>query len=524
MKYSCLTILFLCLSFFCSANYQDPFSEEDESTENELYLPIQPKRGYPAIVPFVKTELSLVSIHSPTIENPPTPLSEMPKVRKVDPSLPHTKLEDEIYDITKWFPLHQMRAPNEKEADDQRWVYYNKSSGYVIAYADHFLQGSVYDYIDGSIEQSMLRIRLNLIYLVTDEKVSMDLKTIQQAPHKVIFKSSSVSRMYEKHHQRIGEVDLESLIMEVNGRKAFRLELAYYKENRLQINTAVSFPVSQWTIMGCGISEAGKRKVMAVKVDRVNQNGETVHLQNSREEFIKKKRPNSLDSTFEDSSVKYHQLHPVPPDVIQLLSYDDRDDAFGDSDPFEDDTNFSKETVSVSELLSNQGVKSEAYFIPTSGYILAYTNASSQEELEYLFATLGGDRPLGLKCELNFYQIDDHRKSENEEWSTVDLLAATPIKLASIGSANQNGERGEYYSGESACKFELIQDETGENVDCHLDLKLDLPLFKLEKNYEGNIKIDNPKVVSLGINPKTNRMIMMLVRVSKIEGKKGQQR
>ena len=110
----------ICLLGFNNNCFADDHTEQDpngEVAENIPSTPIKPKRGYPAIAPYVKTELSVVSIHSPTLENTPTPLLKMPKMGEFDYDLPHTNAGDEIYDITKWFPLDEMRGANEKEAD-----------------------------------------------------------------------------------------------------------------------------------------------------------------------------------------------------------------------------------------------------------------------------------------------------------------------------------------------------------------------------------------------------------------------
>lgn len=84
----------------------------------------KPGRGYPEEVKFVKTDCKLREVHVGTIENAPSDFDALPKMNYINEKWICAKVGDELYGVKR----------------EERWVYYNRRKGYLIANTDDFLR------------------------------------------------------------------------------------------------------------------------------------------------------------------------------------------------------------------------------------------------------------------------------------------------------------------------------------------------------------------------------------------------
>jgi len=473
--------------------------------------PLLPLRGYPEPLPFTKTECLLVSMHIPTIENPPSALSEMPRGMDVDAGWDHTKEGDVVYDITGWFPLDEMRDSDEGE--DERWVYYNASSGYVIAYADQFLQSSIYDYIRESIVRHGVTYRVSMSYIEIDDEVPIDIKVIKNYDYKTLMRYSGAcsSGGVIEWQSDVGSFKLEAYKVKDDVNSVvldLKLKEGRCLEQRLYLHS------DEWMMYECGISSKGKRGVMIAKCECENRLGQRVSFPTDKELFLDIPEGDRACDPFADRVGAYYVGYEVPIDAIRLLysSEEEKEDPFGD---YELPEKYRGERVDVSELLLDQGIEARAVFSRRSSMIVVYTTEVNHVKMEELFSWLGPHRTVSYMVKLNFYDVDVRNTSEKYEWSVEDVLARNPKKLASIGSMQVSGQRVDMKRNDSECEIELIPDEYGKGVGLNLKVHLDLPQLKLDSEENVTVRFDVPKIVKLE-DRGDGRVLVMMAHVQKV--------
>ncbi len=531
-----IQFLLIVSSFYCTAVEEAVGGDFDQILAEQKAIPT-PQRGFPEPMPYIETEPSIVSLHLPTFLNPPQPFSEMSRVSKFDPALPYTKLADEVYDITSWFPLEKMR--HEGTVDERRWVYYNKTSGYIISYADQFLQSSVYLYVKKKLLSEGVRQRVSFVYLIADEKTSMNVESLSQSSHEVLWSSSAIVWSGMKSEFKRGNSELGIEMRTSENELSADVSLHFYLEGKLQFSSATHIAVNHWRVCEAGFSEEGKRGVMMIKVENINSLGQMVHLPPDYELFLEDVENEEDDpfgsDPFGEESKKRIITYRVPPDIIQLLEADENEDPFEDpvEDPFGDiDTHTTdenglrntKDRINISGLVAKNGVKIDAYFFPSVSYIIAYGTESEHDELGGLLTTLGPYVPHSYNIGIHFYEVDKVDQWQGRKLGVEDLLARNPSRLGSVGGVTRSGERVDIYRGENECRIEPIRGEVANSIDLNLILKIDMAGLKLEKKFELATVLDVPQVHYLGKSETTGRDLMMLIRVQEIEWKEEKQR
>ncbi len=506
-----LLFLFLSCVQVQGQNILDPFIEK---VIHEDLSPIIPRRGYPEPLPFTETNNVLVSMHIPTIENPPSPVSEMPKVTEVDTDWEHTKEGDVIYNITEWFPLEKMRSKNAEE--EERWVYYNQTSGYIIANADRFLQSSIYDYVKGNILKHGITFRISMNYIEIADSIPLEVQGIEESEYKTLIKYSGNVGQGEKVEFRNGDGELE-IVSYMERYDVNYVDLSVWLTNQSHIRISFFLKTNQWKIHECGISSSGKRRVMMVKCECQNRLGQLVYFPMEKEKFVKMPVYSDEHDPFSDvdNRLIYHAGYKVPPDVIQLLYPSN-----GGTDPFSGEVfdlpeKYKGDRVDVSELLLNWDIQSMTIFDRPSSMLVAYATERNHEMIEELLSGLGPHSLLSFLVNLNFYEIDSEGLSENYQWRVEDLLAGNPVKLASIGCISSSGFRTDLSLKESYFKVDLMRNGYDTAVDLDLDMKLGLPALKLGMKQQVEVKYDVPMIMKV-TDGKNGRVVVMMIGVTKI--------
>lgn len=491
----------------------------------------RPQRGYPKEVAYGRTPCKLMSIHIATIEDPPTALSELPRVTDIDDQWEHAKAGDEIYDVTSWFPLGEMRS--KMSGKEKRCVYYNKTNGYIIANADQFLKVSIQNYVLLCIQWSGYKSRLQLVYLEVDDFVTIDFKAVQDAPHRVLMRTVAVSkqnsifsRSTTDFNFRNARVNLEASLDQMHGNQAFGLNLDFQVDSEVHYKNYIKIVPNKWVVHECGISESGKKRILAIRVNHVNHLGEDLQFpvkyderMNFDAQLSKDTETDPFNNVFEVKN--YYRTYRVPPDMFYMLDHDNSIDGL--------------RLVDQSELVSNHWVNVEAYSFPYKRILVVRGTKSEHEIFAINLDDLYSGRFYSMRCGLLFYEIEFPRDYESREWTVEDVISGKPIKLASVGCALINGVSAEMKSGESKCTI-LIKNAEIENdilndkelprygdepepevVSPTITIDLQMKSLREKKRYQGQINIGKTKVVCLGRNPENNKLIMMLIDVSEIE-------
>lgn len=481
--------------------------------------PLKPRRGYPDPLPFTETRNALISMHIPTIENPPSALSEMPRVDEIRSNWAHTRDGDVIYNITKWFPLDKMRADPSKA--EERWVYYNQTSGYIIANADRFLQSSIYDYVKENLLRHGIIYRFSIAYIEIDDNLPLEIAAIEKSSYQTLMKYSGTGRSGEKVEFRNGEGEFSvETINERHDLSSF--DIALHLEDQSQVKCCFYLITDQWFLHECGVSSAGKRRVLMVKNECQNWLGQLVHFPVEKDQFVKIPLPDSDSDPFGDKGrLEYYVGYKVPIDIVNFIrplpALPEGADPFGE---YELPEKYTRDRVDVTDLLGGYGVQAIAVFDLLSSMIVAYTTESNHSAIEELIMPLGARRYASFLVKLNFYEIDARDVTEEDVWRVEDLLAGNPVKLASAGCMTLSGNRSTLSDNESECQIELSRDEYNRGVVLGLDLKLDLPQLKLVKEVQLELEYEVPKIVKVASRQK-GRVIVMMTNVTKIVDRDG---
>lgn len=474
---------------------------------SEVDEPVLPKRGYLDLVPFFATENELVSIQLPTIENPPTALLSMPVVSDLGADWPHTDDGDVVYDVTKWFPLDKMRSKG--GGDDERWVYYNQSSGYFIANADHFLRCSLYDYVKGRLSEHPTIYRVSLIYLELDDDVPLSVEAIGRSQHDVLMRYSGVSGSGERF-SAFGDLRTFSIEMCRRSDELCAFNMVHYEEERYQFESNFYLKVGKWAVHECGISSANRRRVLVVRCEYENLLGQVVHFPMAKDQFVGVPYGERNADPFGED--EYPVIYDVPVDVVDLLSPNEDSDPFGDGIESKDPGG---DVVDLAKLLLLQGVQAKAVFHRPSSTIVAYTDESGHSMLEELFMQLGPRSYFSSVMKVGFYEMDGSIDSGGHALRVEDLLSRRPVKLASLGGVTLSGSVTTLARGGSSCKIELSRDEYDYGVDLSFKLSMGLPGLKVDGAKKMYVKYDVPKIVRLARGD-GGRVVVMMVRVSRM--------
>ncbi len=502
----------LCLGIWLSSialaqENADPFGDDFDAYIAEQEQGPKPQRAFYK-VPFFKTPAQLAYIYVGTIEKPPTPLDGLSRVNDVDENWQHVSAGDVLVDISSWFPLAEMRAKGDEK--ELRWVYYNRSNGYVLAYADHFLKISLYNYVMEVMQANRLSTRVSITCLEVEGRGKLDMKSLSKNPHLVKWRSVSTCRSGDLIRLSHGEdyLELEPILSGNLISIDCNLLLKIGDE---KVITRFHVPATQWVINDWGISRSGQKDVIMVKCEVVNQYGEVMDFSMRKSDFIQFKKAMSVGSLPFDEP-NYHREYRVPPDFIQLLqpNADDSNDS-----PFEDDASEVSED-DVSRLLHLQGIDVRAVFDRTQGLLVAYAVEEQHEMLEELLDDSMGGRRLALKSRVFFYEVDTLEDSNNLKWAVEDLLASNPELITGLGVIANSGERVKLEHQGSSLEMELIRDYD-DLVSAYVKLDFKLPRLVLKKDCEiEDIESGGLKIVYMGESQQAGKSVVMMIKIEEL--------
>jgi len=494
---------------FTSANEIDPFS----AYLAEACKPPKPKRGYIESVPFFKTDNELITIHAATIESPVTPYIDLPLIQvDRDSELPYAKAGDEIYNITSWFPLHEMSQSSKNE--EKRWVYYNKTNGYIIAYADQFLMSSIYDYVTEIHKRNSKSIRLSITSVRVRDNMSLNIRTISESPHTVLWKSSSTSWHAEKTYHKIANKRLitESLLGESMTSVSCKLELSINAEEVSK--SQLHIPVNQWIVCEWGISENGEKDVIMIKAEVVNLHGDALDLTVTKNEFMTQNKQ-TMDDPF-GVGKSFYIDHQIPPGLNLSKLHDSKVSPFADP---HDDLKKESHTIDASKFLEPHGVHTLAKYNKKYSILSVYGSAYEHEIVSQLFNGIQGGRQLALIPQFSFYEVDAISTSKPQNWTIENVLSGNPLKLASFGAISNGAKTVNLSKGKSKCHFYVMKDDSMHTINFSTEIDLQFSNLKVQGKHEGTLEAEKPSVIFLKKRPKSNRVVVMIINVKMIDNK-----
>lgn len=493
------------------------FAQAIEDGENKPRM-ISPQRGYDEMLPYVETENELVSFHMGTLVDPLTPWAELIRISKVDVKWPQAKAGDEIYDISAWFPLDEMWDGEKK---DERWVYYNKTNGFMIANADQFLRASIYNYGMQVLSSVVLQSRLTVACVEVSDQVALNTKAIMQSPHKLLFRSSggifnfsepsivNGGGSWMKANVHLGD-DRDSVDAE--------LEMNLVGDVVSSFKTRMRIPLNDWVVNEVGISDSNKRLVMLVMADVLNVYGDVVDLTITKKDFVIRDVKVS-DNPFDE--LLYYEEYNVSADLVTLLGGGYEDDTF-DSNVTEGTTG--DEVVDVSSLLNLAGSTVEkAMFISGRSSLVVYGSEWQHDEVKELITDRLGGRAAAFKVSAKLYEIDKPNSSldpKERVWSVEDVLAGNPEKLVSFGAMTDAFQEVSLKSGENHCVCSVYQeyDADGRVYQLLYNLKILEGEINYQADEESAMKVKEGKVgvVYMGENAENGKERVMVIFIEQV--------
>jgi hypothetical protein len=499
--------------------------DNDEDSFKEL-LKI-PRVDYPKDFPIYGTPFELVELHIATITAPTSTWKELPKVADVDKAWIHAKSGDEIYDITNWFLTAKQQTV--RRGNVKRWIYYNKTTGYIIAKADFFLKSTIQTFAWHSMMLNGVSPRLQMIYMEVSDKVELNFEAIRKSLHDVLFRNT-MSLKSQRPHMNGGEqtqgvslsgysVDIADPFHEYD-RRMYRFNLNVNVGETVVYKNVMDLVPSHWVIHECGISEKGKRKVLALKVDHVSHLGESISFpgdESAASDNAIKADDGLPDDPFAETSYKFYK---VPVDMFQTLG--PHRETADDGDPFaeEKEEELKPNMKNVSSLFQLQGFENtEVYYFHYESLILVKCSMGEHRNFKGFLDHLELRRWFpSLESRLLLYEIDFLKDYETRLWKIEDVLSGNPVKLGSMGSMLVSGEDATMKSGNDACVLTLNYIETAEPLDrrpedriLHWDLYL--PLMNITHKDQTRVDLGQTKVICLGKHPTNGKLIMMVANV-----------
>jgi len=510
-RYSWFIIVVLFLRILTPLLGQVPVTRVDAGDfDNVRNSPsvIKPRRGYIEVVPYFETKNELVSFHIATIGDPVTPFAGLPKIIEVSEEWPHADEGDKIFDITSWFPLKEMWVEGK---EDKRWVYYNKTNGYIIANADQFLRASLYDYGMDVLESMFLKPSVSVTCVEVSDKVSLNPEAIFNSSHKLLWKSTSTMHSWGNGEVlKVNGSELKANTF-IGGEKDsvgvdLELKLISSDSNADKIKTSMRLPLNEWVVNDCGISVNDRRMIMLVKAEVINLYGDTVDLKVDRTEFVIKEDfdrhdPFGIDDPFESTS--FCLEYRIPVYMRDLFTKNHEAEAQYDSNEVE-------VGVDASGLLglAKMADKKVIYYRSRSSLLIYGSEYEHDIVVERLSEKFGGVA-AAKKARVYLYEIDAlvNTKTTNLaeiEWKLEDVLAGNPDKLLSFGIITNHGEKVLMHNGVNQCEIWLTSGWDKRTRVYGLGYELKVPELKIEYKVdtESPLQIEEgmPLVVYMGAN------------------------
>ena len=515
-------------ALFTIADGQESLEVADRDEESIKELLRIPRIDYPEDLPIDETPWVLMELHVATVRAPDSTWSGMRKVSAVDSAWKHAKEGDDIYDVTDWF----LTAKQKKLRKDKknRWVYYNKTSGYIIAHADLFLKSTIQTFAWHSMALNGYYPRLQLMYLDVDDKVELEFGAIQESRHRVLFRNTMSINSKTSLKCGVGGssygVELVDIIPEYD-RRLYSFILKMNAGEQMVYENRLFLVPNRWVIHECGISAKGKRKVLAIKVDHVSHFGEVLTFpvddNISETNFV---RTSSEDEghPFGERFQTVHTFYRVPADMFHAMGSDDDDDY----DPFaeSEDERELPNMKNVSEILSLLFRDLEGYYFNYQNLFLLKSSEGGRLEFDVLMADLELRKKLPLvECRLLFYEIDFYNDYAARSWKVEDVLSGNPVKLGSMGSMLDLGGDAVMKYGDDDCVLSLYYPQTKEaqekiSDERMLEWKLNLSSMDIEDKNETRVRIGEAKVICLGKNVENGKLRMMVINLSELASNK----
>lgn len=390
-----------------------------------------PRRGFPEMIPYLKSGNQVVSMHLATIQNPPEEVTSMPLVDKLDPDLPHCSEGDVLYDITSWFPLNEMRSDKISDEEDDRWVYYNQTNGYVITNADHFLQSSVYNFVKEKLLKHGHRNRLSMHLLEVNDNVALDLESIQEAGYETLMKFSQAVRASQPIEFTARNHHYEARAYLGRDQTAY-VDMYMGDGERLTIYTGIHLNRNVDQLYDFGISSAGKRSIMIMKFELVNLLGEVLYFPINDENLHDfELLYNDPEALLEQPDLEYFAAYAVPADIIGLLGVKKLEDGLSGESKLPE--KYQGLAVDISDLLKLTGIDVKAIFDKMSSTLFVYANLARHDQISELCMVMGRGPLKAYKATIELYEVGDDASEAS--------LGKNAKKLASLGSVGLSGQR-----------------------------------------------------------------------------------
>ena len=472
---------------------------------------VAPRRGFPDFVPYLKSGNKLIGMHIATILNPPVEVKKMPIVTMVDLAWPNFSEDDILYDITSWFPLHEMRSEKNAGDEEERWVYYNQTNGYIIANADHFLQSSLYNFVKESILKQEIRNQLSVSYIEVDESVPLNKKAIDASGYRMLMKFSSNVSLGELIRYSNKSQSCESRVDFGRDHTAY-VRLSLWSAGFFDLQLDLHLKRNMEQIHDCGMSTSGKRLVLVVNLESVNLLGEVLYFPiNTENHYDFELLSIDDEALLQQPNLKFYAAYAVPSDTVNLLGgFSDVDDPFNDGVKVPE--KYQGITVDISDLFEDQGVAVKAVFDKMVSTLFVYGDINSHDQIKELFSFIGQGPPKGYKVKIGFYEDLPSKMLEMD--SAEEILRIKANKLVGIGSLSLIGHRSRIARGNNVCEVESSYGNREDEVILYLKFDLKLPNFVLEKKMELNSTFDVPKVVKV-MTKKNGKSIWMVINVSR---------
>jgi len=490
------------------------FGQASEDASEDPNTVIVPRRGFPDLIPYLESKNEIISMHIATIQNPQQGIEEMPRVDEVREEWPNVTEGDELFDITTWFPLDEMRSDQSSDADEKRWVYYNKTNGYIVANADHFLQSSIYNFVEEKLLKCGFVNRLSVHWLEVDTEVDLNAEAIEKAGYKTLMKFSNDTKEQEVISFQNIDQNHEFTVDFGKGGTAWVRLYMYGESFETQIDLHLKRNVER--IYNYGVAPSGKRSLLIVSVELVNLLDETLHFPINEKNY---NRFDLLHDYKEDSSdksdLKHYKVYSALIDTAELLGGFEE---VADRDPFGDYQLLEKyqgDVIDISELFLKIGVVDvKAILDKISRTLFVYGNAKTHDQVVDVFdGILWRNIGVGYESQIELYEVSKDRGSALQKISVSNIDKKAKY-LANIGSLSQAGARCRISQNGSECKVECIYGDKINSVDVSLAFDLKLPELVLENKLSLGAFLDEEKLMKIATN-KNGKEIWMKFKVSK---------
>lgn len=416
-------------------------------------------------------------------------------------SVSDIQASDEVYEVSHLFPNCEGR--------EDLWVVYNRTSSKLVANADLLLRASVNDYVYRVGERMPKRFRFSLTYIEVDRSVPLNIKSLNNADYKLLFKRSGVANTDLRFIFDNAEMKLMIEPIISHGSDCVYQSLMVDGKYDFEVDTVCR--IGELHVQEAGISEGNRKRILITQFLRDDLTGKT----DGNQRVSEVSQTDMKQAGVEDLTPMLGHIRELPIlfghkgdgliEVPRWMKASKDDVVYNLTSMFQ----YAGLSFGEDEWVIRNDTTGKIYFKGASSVYL---------QIESLKDDLFTRNPQRISSVMTFYEVDSII-DESEQWSVDMVLSSNPLLLGRVGYSSRSGEQNKAKSELGIADVNMIFSDDGVHLDCSFDIELKLKGRDIQAGFMKSIKRDVLRFIELGKGSDSSRKIVMMVDI-KVENLK----